>query len=484
MTLRARLVAVVVVAVALALGAAGVATYKVFTRSLIDQVDARLDQTAVQVAVLIARRPTDLAGEIRLAAPGAVVQVTSGDGTSVATVDAQRPDDDDDPQPAGGQELAGELEALRDAATDVVGYDTVEPGRGDEGLRVRTERLEAGLVLQVGTSLHEADESSDRLISVQATSAAVALVVATLLGFVLVTVGLRPLRRTERAALAIAEGGDLDIEAPGATDATEVGRVALAVNTMLAGIRGAFAERDATEAALRTSEARMGQLVADVSHELRTPLAAVGAYVELIDRGARGEPADLDRALAGVATETARMAALVDQLLLLARIDQHRLPAFELVDLSEVVIEAVAMAHAVDARYPVELRVDQVAFVQGDGAQLRQVIDNLLANVRAHTPPATRTHVRLTAGDGEAVLTVADDGPGGTPEQAARAFERFYRVDDSRSRASGGTGLGLAIVRSVVEAHGGAVEATTGPGAGWTARVMLPLSPSPAGDAA
>ena len=221
----------------------------------------------------------------------------------------------------------------------------------------------------------------------------------------------------------------------------------------------------------------MRQFVADVSHELRTPLAAVSAYVELIDRGARGEPADLDRALSGIASETARMAALVDELLLLARLDQHRLPEFTEVDLSELVIEAVAMAHAVDARYPIDLRVDQVAFVAGDRAQLRQVIDNLLANVRAHTPPATRTHVELTAGDGRVVLVVADDGPGGAAEHGRRAFERFYRADESRSRASGGAGLGLAIVRSVIEAHHGTVEATTGPGAGWTVRIGLPLMP-------
>ena len=254
--------------------------------------------------------------------------------------------------------------------------------------------------------------------------------------------------------------------------------MALAVNLMLDRIRGAFADRDTTETALRESEERMRQFVADVSHELRTPLTAVGAYVELIDRGARGEPADLDRALAGIASETARMAALVDELLLLARLDQHRLPEFTAVDLSEVVIEAVAMAHAVDGRYPIELRVDQVAFVTGDRAQLRQVVDNLLANVRAHTPPSTRTHAALTTGDGQVLLVVADDGPGEAPEEARRAFERFHRADESRSRGSGGAGLGLSIVRSIVEAHDGTVQATTSPGAGWTVRITLPLTVS------
>lgn len=472
MSLRTRLVGATALVVVFALGGAAVATQSIFTRSLVNQVDVRLDESAAEVTSILEGDPGDPTAAIRQAAPGVLVQLRGIDGTVILGISAAQVDGDD--PPSDQRDLGDALDTLATSATDRADYSTVASSSGQDRYRVRAGRLGAARVLLIGTTLHEADESASRLVRVLTTSAVLALALATLLGLGLITAGLRPLRRTERTALAIAEGGDLHLEVPGADRSTEVGRVASALNTMLARIRAAFAERDATEAALRDSEARMRRFVADVSHELRTPLTAVSAYVELIDRGARAKPADLDRALAGVATETARMAALVDELLLLARLDQQRLPEFSNVDLSEVVIDAVTMAQTVDSRYPIDLRVDQVVVVRGDRSQLRQVVDNLLGNVRTHTPASTRSSVELTAISGQATLVVGDDGPGGAPGDADRAFERFYRADESRARSSGGTGLGLAIVRSIIEAHRGTVHAESSAGGGWTVRVALP----------
>lgn len=476
MSLRTRLVAATALVVVVAVGGAALATQSVFTRSLINQVDVRLDQAAAEVISILEGDPDDPTPAIRQSAPGVLVQLRDSDGTAILNIRAGKADDDD--SPSDHRALDRALDGLAISASDRADHTTVAPSTSQDRFRVRSDRLGDGRVLLIGATLHEADESAGRLVRVQTTSAILALSLAILLGLGLITVGLRPLRRTERTALAIAEGGDLDLEVAGADRSTEVGRVASALNTMLARIRSAFAERDATEAALRESEARMRRFVADVSHELRTPLTAVRAYVELIDRGARAQPADLDRALSGVATETARMAALVDELLLLARLDQHRLPELSDVDLSEVVIEAVAMAQTVDSRHPIDLRVDEVVTVRGDRAQLRQVVDNLLRNVHIHTPAGTRSSVELTAADGRATLVVSDDGPGGAPDHAERAFERFYRADESRARSSGGTGLGLAIVRAIAEAHHGTVLAETSAGGGWTVRVALPCNPT------
>jgi two-component system OmpR family sensor kinase len=305
-------------------------------------------------------------------------------------------------------------------------------------------------VLVIGISLHETDRSQRSLIAIEVIVAAAALLVAALVGGPLVRVGLRPLRRVEQTALGIAEGGDLDVELPGGHRPTEIGRLASALNTMLSRIRTVFAERDSTERALRDSEERMRRFVADVSHELRTPLAAVSAYAELCERGARDRPDDLERALRGIGFESARMRELVEELLLLAHLDEGRPSASTAVDLNEVVVDAIWAARAVSPAWPITLRAsDVVVVVHGDANRLRQVVDNLLSNVRTHTPPGTVTTIELRA-DRRALLTIRDNGPGMSAAQASHVFERFYRADPSRSRASGGAGLGMAIAEALV----------------------------------
>ena len=272
-----------------------------------------------------------------------------------------------------------------------------------------------------------------------------ALLAAIVLGIWLVRVGLRPLQQVEETAEAITEG-DLDRRVPGAEKRTEVGRLARVLNVMLARIQRAFAERDATEAQLRASEDRLRRFISDASHELRTPLAAVSAYAELYSQGASERPEDLGRVMRGIQSESARMKRLVEDLLLLARLDEGRPLEHEPVELVSLAADAVHAAAAVGPDWPISLDAERPVEVLGDPGRLRQVLDNLLANVRAHTPPGTASTVSVAEDGDVAVVQVADSGPGLPVDEAPHVFERFYRADPSRSRASGGSGLGLSIV--------------------------------------
>jgi two-component system OmpR family sensor kinase len=247
---------------------------------------------------------------------------------------------------------------------------------------------------------------------------------------------------------------------------------------MLERIEGAFAARDRTEAELRRSEARMRRFVADASHELRTPLAAVSAYAELFDRGARSNPDDLERVMSGIRGESGRMGRLVEDLMLLARMDEGPELQLEDVDLVSVAAEAIQAATAVGPEWSVTLRADEPLPVRGDRTRIRQVFDNLLSNVRSHTPPGTRVTVDVSRDGETAKVEVSDDGPGIPASDPARVFERFFRADPSRSRESGGSGLGLSIVQAIVSAHHGLVEVTANEGKGTTVRFCVPAGPA------
>jgi two-component system OmpR family sensor kinase len=335
----------------------------------------------------------------------------------------------------------------------------------------------------LGQPLDATEATLQRLLFIELAVTAAALIVAVVLGLWLVRVGLKPLQEVEDTAEAIAEG-NLDRRVPGEDKRTEVGRLARVLNVMLARIERAFAERDATEAQLRHSEERMRRFVADASHELRTPLAAVTAYAELYQRGASERPDDLDRVMEGISSESARMKGLVDDLLLLARLDEGRPLDIHEVELVALASDAVRAATTVGPAWPVVLEASQPVEVAGDVERLRQVLDNLLSNVRAHTPAGTRTTVRVTTTDREAVLEVSDDGPGLSSEEASQVFERFYRADPSRSRRSGGAGLGLSIVAAIVGSHGGTVTARSMVGEGTSFTIRLPLPVVAADDGA
>jgi two-component system OmpR family sensor kinase len=323
--------------------------------------------------------------------------------------------------------------------------------------------------------MDQVERSRHRLLWVLGGGTLGALLVVGLVGAWHVRIGLAPLTAVERAAADITSS-DLERRVPGASDATEVGRLAAAINTMLDRLRDAFSQRERDVEALQASEARMRRFVADASHELRTPLAATGAYAELFDRGAKDRPEDLARAMAGIRTETHRMSELVDDLLLLAQLDEGRPLQNTRVDLTELAAEAVHAAHAVAPGRHVTIQADDVVVVEGDAGRLRQVLDNLLSNVRSHTPPSTTCSLRVARDGKQAVVSVSDDGPGLSADQLARVTERFFRADTSRARSSGGSGLGLAIVSAIAQAHGGTTLVESPEGGGLRVTMRLPIA--------
>jgi two-component system OmpR family sensor kinase len=328
----------------------------------------------------------------------------------------------------------------------------------------------------IAASLSGVAGTLHRLFLIEVLVTGIALIGISALGLWIVRLGLRPLQAIGSTAATIA-AGDLSQRVERAEARTEVGRLGLALNAMLAQIEGAFSAREASERELRSSEQRLRRFVADASHELRTPLAAVRAYAELFGRGADKRPEDLARLIGGISRESERMSVLVEDLLLLARLDERRPLEHQPVQLHELARDAVETARALEPQRVIELHT-QESVVHGDRERLHRIFDNLLSNVRAHTPPHAQVTVATSTLNGHASITVTDTGPGMTSEQLARAFERFYRADPSRARASGGVGLGLAIVAAIAHAHGGTVSAMSQPGKSTTITVTLPLDPA------
>ncbi|UYM03538.1 sensor histidine kinase [Solicola gregarius] len=330
------------------------------------------------------------------------------------------------------------------------------------------------------TPMIEADATMDRLRAASMIGGVVVLIVLTVVGWFALGRGLRPLRRIERTAAAIADG-DLTERVPAlAPPSTEIGRLAGSLNTMLGQLDRAFTDQAASETRMRT-------FLADVSHELRTPLVGIKGSTELYRMGALTERADIDEAMDRIDREATRLNALTEDLLLLAQLDEA--PEGQLdrapMDLRTLANDARHDLHTLDPSRPVELTgltglngsgQPGAAPVDADEARLRQVVTNFVGNAAAHTPPGTAVRIGVGALDGRAVLEVADDGPGMAPEQASRAFDRFYRANRSRNRSAGASaGLGLSIARSLARAHGGDVELDTALGAGARFRLVLPL---------
>jgi two-component system OmpR family sensor kinase len=336
---------------------------------------------------------------------------------------------------------------------------------GGPSFRVRAANFGNGDQLVIAVPLGNTTNTLHTLFLIELAVSAGALVLALAGGWWLVRLGLRPLEDVERTADSIA-AGNLDQRVPGADDNTEVGRLARALNVMLERIQAAFSARLASEARLRESDRHLRQFVADASHELRTPIAAVSAYAELFERGAGQHTDDLPRVMTGIRTETARMDRLVNDLLTLARLDEGLPLEIMPVELVGVSAEAVHTAITVGPAWPVQFTASQPVEVMGDA-------------VRPHTPEGTAATVRVDQVGGLAQIVVHDNGPGMPSEEAARVFERFYRVDAARARTSGGSGLGLSIVSAIVTAHGGTVSASSGPGEGMTVTVTIPVVTPP-----
>lgn len=538
--LRVKLVAAVLVLVAVALVLISVASTVALRSYLIGQVDGQLVDTiqAQQhrgvpaeggVFRVRSQLPSDYLLEWRI--PG---------WPAFLDHDEQRYQPQDLPQ----------RPADREEAINVAGEPyTVDAINGSTRWRVLVDVLPDGTTLIAAVNISDVYSTVNRLVWAEVLIGAGVLLLLATAGVAMVRTSLRPLHDIERTAGAIA-AGDLtrrvpDPEAsPGRPSApvprTEVGRLARALNAMLGQIEAAFAARTASEAAARDaergaraaesrareSERRMRQFVADASHELRTPLTTIRGFAELYRQVGAASPDEAGRLVRRIEDEAARMGLLVEDLLLLARLDRERPLAQSPVELPVIVSDSVHAARAVDPDRTIQLDVranGTPLVVTGDDARLRQVVGNLLSNALTHTAAGTAVTVRLYAERDMAVIEVADRGPGLSGEQAARVFERFYRVDSARTRpahgatagvngagtgsgagagngASGdravpaghrdavaaattggtasGTGLGLAIVAALVGAHGGTVDVDSTPGDGATFRVRLPLAPA------
>lgn len=357
------------------------------------------------------------------------------------------------------------LSIARAAALDGRAMTVGSTSGGGQWRIVATPLADGSGTVVVGQSLRELAATNDALLLIDLAVSAAVLLALIVFAYAVVRVGLRPLSVMTRTADGIA-AGDLSLRAPAGDHRTEVGRLGLAFNHMLTEIQRALRDRE-------RSSTRLREFAADASHELRTPLTSIRGFAELYRQGAVRPGPDLDRMMVRIEAEAVRMGSLVENLLQLARLDQGPTPDLADVDLARVADDAVHDARAIEPGRPIELQSHGPLLVRGNDGQLRQVATNLLANARQHTPPGTPVRVRTYADGADAVLEVADEGPGLTGADAARVFDRFWRADPSRARPGGGSGLGLAIVSAVAAAHGGRAEVSSEPGHGAVFRVRL-----------
>ncbi|GHH27753.1 sensor histidine kinase [Lentzea cavernae] len=476
LSLRTRLLLLTASLLLAGLGLVGAVVSDQLERYQLDRVDAQLRSLGEILSRVPAAGPLGTAGTtarpdlldpaLRLIGGPHLVYLDAN-GEVAGTLHPSRPDDISLPGPA----------ELRTVPT---GGGPVDLPAADGSGRWRAIAKPAtgwnGTVV-VAAPLAEADATTARLRTTSLVSGAVLLLLLTAVGWFALGRGLRPLRRIEHTAAAIADG-DLTRRVPVlAAPATEVGHLATSLNTMLGQLERAFADRAASEARMRT-------LLSDVSHELRTPLFGIKGSTELYRMGGMPERADVDEAMLRIDRDATRLTGLTEDLLLLARLDEA--PRAQLdaapMDLRTLANDARHDLLALDPSRPVELTgLDGAgppgpAPVHADEDRLRQVVTNLVANAATYTPPGSPVRIGVGSANGRAVLEVADRGPGLSAHQAARVFDRFYRADRSRTRPDGANaGLGLAIARALARAHDGDVELDTTLGEGARFRLTLPL---------
>jgi len=500
--LRTKLVALVLALLTLAIAMIGVASNLAISRYLTDLVDKDLHraeavlQRTLESLIVNVERYGPQGGGGFLPFEQAVI-FGDRDGKLIVLAPPSTGDDD---VPAVGKTL----DDLRPAVGKIETIPSIKSKMRWRVLVVHHRQLNTPFA--VAKSLSDVDGLKNRVLWTTLYGGASVLILATSLGTELVRRSLRPLTTIEKTATAIANG-DLTKRVPDPEEGepdprTEVGSLARSLNTMLAQIEHAFtaqaasetaarsaesAARDAAESAkfsearARRSEEKMRQFVADASHELRTPLTTIRGFAELYRQGAVTTPEDTASLVRRIEDEAQRMGLLVEDLLLLARMDQERPLRPAPVELRVLAVDALQGARVVAPDRQIKLIIAPGAgdlVVRGDDARLRQVIDNLMGNALAHTPAGTPVELKLAREGEQAVIEVVDHGSGLDPEQRERVFERFYRADSARTRRADGqvsTGLGLAIVAALVAAHDGGVEVDSEPGQGATFRVRLPL---------
>ncbi len=453
--LRVGLVAGTLVLVACGLAASGIAVTSILRHSLISRIDATLLDASRSWAQA-QRRPSAEGPDPGRPPSKFYVRGLGADGTTFTAIN------DRNAEPA--------LPANNDVGPNPVTLPSVNGS--DIQWRAVSVRGPHGLTT-VAIDLSDVQHTVRSLVWLQFGIGVAVLIVIGIVGYAVVHRSLQPLAEVERTAAAIA-AGQLDRRVPERDPRTEVGRLSLALNGMLAQIQQALASSESSADKARGSEERMRRFITDASHELRTPLTTIRGFAELYRQGAARDVAML---LSRIESEASRMGLLVDDLLLLARLDVQRPLEHNRVDLLALASDAVHDGQAIDPKRSIAMEIldgPGTPEVLGDEPRLRQVLSNLIANALQHTPENADVIVRVGTDGENAVLEVADKGPGMSQEDAARVFERFYRTDSSRARSSGGTGLGLSIVDSLVRAHGGIVTVTTAPGEGCCFRVSMP----------
>ncbi|SEG94239.1 two-component system, OmpR family, sensor kinase [Nonomuraea solani] len=468
LSLRARLLAITVMLLVVGLAVISSVLVRQLESQLLSRVDAQLEPMVRALAAI----PPDFLAKMTAQAktpgvvPGQFDLIQKGYAAYLGSDGVVTREFGDPPGPR----------LPRLDLTAVAGRPFTVPGADGEEWRavaLPARTPQTGVVAAV--SLAGMYSTVDRLRAACLVAGTILLALLAVAGGFAIRAGLAPLRRVEETAAAIADG-DLTRRVPElATPGTEVGSLALSLNKMLAQIEQGVAARAA-------SEARMRRFVADVSHELRTPLFGIKGFSELYRMGGT----EAAPALARIEQESARLAKLVDDLLLLAGLDESDGPGLDLtpMDLRTLAADARHDFTALDPSRPIAFTGPfdgpaATAPVLGDEDRLRQVVSNLVGNAIAHTPAGTPVRIGVGTDGGESVLVIADEGPGLTAGEAERVFDRFYRPDSSRARATGGAGLGLAIVRSIVAAHGGRVDLRSAPGQGTSFEVRLPTASLP-----
>ncbi len=469
MSLRARLILAVLALAAAGLIVADVVTYTSLNSFLTARIDQQLRNEAEPTAHFLGENEQPVQrGEGRGQQPFPI-------GTFAGLVDSQGNVTTQvtfgftSTEQAAKPKLSSPLPAAGSGPT----FFTVPGSDGTGRYRVILTRAQGGsTTVLLAIPLTDVESTLQRLLLLEGVVGVAVLAGLAALGAWAVRLGLRPLDRIAETAGAIA-AGDLRRRVSPATPRTEVGRLGLALNAMLARIEESFAAR-------RASEDQLRRFVADASHELRTPVASIRGYAELFRRGAASRPDDLAMAMSRIEDEANRMGHLVDDLLLLARLDEGRPLERQPVDLSQLAADAAADGRVTHPDRRITLEVSDDAIVTGDELRLRQVVHNLVRNALVHTPPGTPVDISTRVDGAEAVLEVADHGPGIPAEAVEHIFERFYRADPARGHDNGSSGLGLSIVSAVVSAHGGQVSVSDRPGGGATFSVRLALYPEAA----